>query len=524
MLKKITLSCFVFLFSLTCFAGTDPGDSLVYFSEINYDNDLEKEAFHKYFINREDNYFDLFNIAGSGIDSNSLSKSKNDYNKMVAAIKEGRYNKTVKESKKVQAIYKEVHNRFLKKYELKNHFNEIFTNGNFNCVSGSALFALVFSELNIPYDIIEAPSHVYLVSFPGSFQVLVETTDPVKGYYSFDQNFKASYVSYLRENKLISPEEYNAENINSIFDKYYFSETRIGLRELVGIQYSNDALYHFDKKDYEKAHRQLEKSYLFYPSPRTAYLMVLTSAYILEESDYSNADHIYYSVKLSRFGKYGISSKDISNEFLRITQEVLINKSDASGYDALYKVLSTGIKNDTVMNEVDFIYNYERGRILFNQGQINQGIKYVEKAYEIKPGNADAQSLFIAAISQKLKYSTDMEEVIRQLENYLQKHNALDKNNLFCAMLCHGYLLSSSQNYSNNNLTGGDKYRVIFEEFFESKKEIILDGNIIGNTYSLASSAYFRKGNYSKTKYLLKKGLEYAPDNFELKRRMEMVK
>ncbi len=111
---------------------------------------------------------------------------------------------TKSEVKKVKYVYDYVHKQFLKVYKLQNSFADIFSKGEYNCVSASALYAIIFTKLDIPFNIIEAPHHVYLVAYPQTFKILIETTSPEKGYYQFNDNFINQYVKILYNSKLIS--------------------------------------------------------------------------------------------------------------------------------------------------------------------------------------------------------------------------------------------------------------------------------------------------------------------------------
>lgn len=60
----------------------------------------------------------------------------------------------------------------------------------------------MFDELGIPYSIKETPTHVYLIADPNGEQILIETTDPVKGFAEFSNGFKQNFISTLLAQKL----------------------------------------------------------------------------------------------------------------------------------------------------------------------------------------------------------------------------------------------------------------------------------------------------------------------------------
>jgi hypothetical protein len=79
---------------------------------------------------------------------------------------------------KMKLLFKEVHGYFFVKYDEEAFFSQIFDNGNYNCVTASMLYSIIFDHNKIPFEIKETPTHVYLVAFPGSENIMVETTNP----------------------------------------------------------------------------------------------------------------------------------------------------------------------------------------------------------------------------------------------------------------------------------------------------------------------------------------------------------
>src|SRR5690606_23893159 len=104
--------------------------------------------------------------------------------------------------------------------------------------------------------------------------IMVETTTPLGGYYEMSTSFKQTYVKTLKDQKLISIQEFNNFDTNTLFDRYYFGQQEeISILQLIGLQYLNDGLYKMDEGQYENAHQQFEKAYLFHPSERIGYLL-----------------------------------------------------------------------------------------------------------------------------------------------------------------------------------------------------------------------------------------------------------
>lgn len=138
-------------------------------------------------------------------------------------------------AKKLKTVYKAVHSSFLTKYNEDIYFNDIFSSGEYNCVTASALYAFILTKLDIPYVIKETPNHVYLIADPNSTGFLIETTLPGEKIVQMDEKFKNNYVEYLHNNKIISNEDFQNKSTDQLFYEFYSKDKTISLKELAGI-------------------------------------------------------------------------------------------------------------------------------------------------------------------------------------------------------------------------------------------------------------------------------------------------
>ena len=206
-MRKIIACCFLIIPLLG-----NSQDTLVYFRELTFSSNEEKSAFKHFFNNREKDYFLLFSQAGKTPSSSSKEKfytylSKMGYEKMADK----------KPDKRVKYIYEGVHKAFLSKYEANTLFSDIFVNGDYNCVSATALYCMAIDHFKIPYVIKQKPNHVYPVAYPETQQVIVETTNPMVGSFAFNDQFKSSYNEKLKKQKIISNHETTPKTKNVLF-------------------------------------------------------------------------------------------------------------------------------------------------------------------------------------------------------------------------------------------------------------------------------------------------------------------
>lgn len=176
----------------------------------------------------------------------------------------------------LRQIFQKSHQRLFKKYEQHSSFNEMLTNGNFDCVSGSASLGMLLERYGFEYEIIETDYHVFILTEIEGKKIILESTLPVGGMITAPSEVE-KYLNSYRPNQSEIAKVFNQrlgatspiQLDNSIFRK-------VSLQELAGLQFYNDAIVHFNAQKYDQAITQLKKAYLLYPSERILGLMELS--------------------------------------------------------------------------------------------------------------------------------------------------------------------------------------------------------------------------------------------------------
>jgi hypothetical protein len=492
-------------------------------AELKYNSAFERQAFADYIAKKPD-YFALFLAVDESVTSAMYTNWKTGFDKTLAAL-ETEFASKKKNDKKARFLYEKVHSSFLTKYEEINVFSQVFKNGVYNCVSATALYSLVFERFSIPYAIQERPTHVYLVAYPNEDRVQIETTTPVGGYRIFDQAFKQQFVKKLTEYKLISSSEYQSQSVDDLFDQYFFNNEVVNIGQLAGIQYYNSALSYADKDEKEKALEQFEKYYFLYPSEKARFLIFSLTGEIFNSLTYENDKKAEYLVRICKFTREGITHDAIISEFYRITQFVFMQNGDRVKYEKIYKLLMNSVTSEDVRTQLTYIYNYENGRILYNQSRYNDAIPYFEKALAAKPNSVDMSNLFIGNLTLIRKNAKDKQAFIVQLQQYAEKYPGLKQDNNFFELQGSVMLEVFGTAYEKGNIQEGEKYRLMFEDLVVKNPDAATDAVSyeIGKAYSLACVYYFKRNQRAKAKTFVDKGLTYAPDSYELRARKEML-
>jgi tetratricopeptide (TPR) repeat protein len=498
-------------------------DSLVTFKEINFNSGYEKNAFKEYFENKNFQPLSLFLAANPAMNDDKAKAISNQINGIVGTIQSAGMEKK-KPDKKIKMVYEKVHNPLLKKYELENRFHEIFASGNYNCVTATALYAIVFEDLKIPYEIKEEPTHVYLLGYPNKENILVETTTPLFGYINFNPDFKAQYVSNLKKQKIIGSEEADSKTSDELFNKYYFKNEKISLKELVGIHYMNDALFLKDHAKWKEGFNQLEKAYLFYPSQRCRYLLMVFGSEIVSKEKLPPKEKSLFVGMLSRFNNEGITPEMIKGEFTNLTQELLFRDNNKVLYQECYQIIISKITDKELKNDITYIYNFENGRAYYNLGNYQKAKPFFEQALTLQPNNLDLGGIFIGVIAQSLRTMENEKGLLDSLNRYKQKYPSLTQFNNFNSLLVNATIMQYGDAYEKGRLEVAAKCKLSIDVLIKENPNLNINYGIVGNAYSSACSYYFKKGQKARAREVLMDGLKLSPDNYQLRTRLQMIR
>ena len=379
MIKYAVIFILLIINDLLLYAGSSEQDSLIRYKDISFSNEFEGQVLSEYFKTGIPGYFGLFMATSRDIDSTKADKYLSVYNNFLKNLCSGRF-LSYNPRRQIRILYRTVNNTFFNKYEYSTTFDKIFHNGNYNCVTASALYGIVLDHLNIPFFIMETPIHVYIVAYRNKKHIKIESTGPYSGYFVYNQSMKRTFIEFFKSSKLIDENEFSDSSVDELFDKYYFYGNKISLRELIGIQYMNNAAFNILEENFTESYKSLEKSYLFYPSENTKRLLYTYLLNIISRLNYDKLQDLNYFIKLTRYSSSNFIREKINSEFLKISEACLINKDNPDYYDEVYKYLSEEINNDEYIKDIAFIYNYEKGKYLFSNGNNTEGHKYFIKS------------------------------------------------------------------------------------------------------------------------------------------------
>jgi hypothetical protein len=165
------------------------------------------------------------------------------------------------------AFYK-IHNRYLKNYSRHTDMLDLLEGGKYDCITGTAFYALIFDALGVNYTIHELPFHVYMTvsTKTSGKQLLLESTDGMTGFVSNPEQMAARR------------DRYAADAVATDADHYAYSfeiDEEINLTKLAALNYYNEAVVYYNEQRLLEARQYLQKARELYPAQRMEALRTL---------------------------------------------------------------------------------------------------------------------------------------------------------------------------------------------------------------------------------------------------------
>jgi tetratricopeptide (TPR) repeat protein len=516
-LKRLILSLFFFSLGWGAFAQTP---ALVRFSDLKFNSEFEKDAF-TILENDTPDYLRLFLAVSPSSDEDLFRLVNQKILSVTDYLNDKKFEK-LKDEKKVVKIYEKVNGDILNRYEEKVLFPVIFSSGNFNCLTASAYYGFIFSNLGIDFEFKETSSHVHPVAFPKSLQIKVETTDPINGFQYFDTKLKVQFVNYLVDSKIISKEDAGSSSLDDIFNKYYFPESTIGLRELAGLQYLNDAFYSYGQEKYVYAFKQSQKAYYLYPSDRNSTVMLFLLSSCIEGVDYKNVEDVSFLAFASRFVGKELKKELFIEEFKSLTQKVLLDRSQTTLYEQMFAYLKSTIDTGEVLNAIEIEYYFQMGRVLMISFRIKEGLSYFEKALAIEPDNLELQTYTVQSLAFSFT-AVSNQEIVKSTEEFEIRFPQMRNNEGFIGLQMIGYLQLGEEKFDFEKPDEGEILLKKFENLYNLHPGISIQYEKVGDAYSAAAVYYFKRNNINTARSYLNRGLVISPENYQLMYRLRAL-
>jgi hypothetical protein len=427
----------------------------------------------------------------------------------------------------VDYLFENIHARFLKKYQYNIRFDRIFKDGVYNCVTASALYALVFEHYGIPYQLKELPTHVYIVVDPDGSPIVLEPTDPNGQYFAPADAFKKEFVNQLLEAKLVTTAELQNEGVAALFNQHYYKHPNgyLSIRQLVSLLYSNLGIALSEQKEVAKTVEAIEKAYWLYPCERHKNLMSIALHLQMQHMvDDVNLETIKIYIKAFPFFEKAKYKKAITMVFNALAQEMLFRKNQEAEYDQYYQLFISKVTDSATVASLRFEYHTQKAHAAFLKNDYTRAIQHEQICLQVYPDDLATQAnLRNHVVKLATNYSNDAQNILDTLDIYAQKYSFLAKNESYATITAAIVLSVAATLCEADNYQKSLPHFERFERLMAVKKSS-LSNDIIGIAYGEASSYCIRnQNNYTLGRDWLARGLRYDPKSRTLQRKLQVL-
>jgi hypothetical protein len=162
----------------------------------------------------------------------------------------------------VRYLFYKTHQKVLRHYRAQTTFDRSLSRGEYNCLTGTAVYGMLLSHFGIPYKIVETNYHIFILAETNKGQVLLEATDPMNGFADQPAAIEKRIATY-RQNDM-SQAAMGKKGYVFSFDLY----NEVTLDQLLGLLHYNLAVDDYNRGEIQQALTHLDKALDLYSSPR----------------------------------------------------------------------------------------------------------------------------------------------------------------------------------------------------------------------------------------------------------------
>jgi hypothetical protein len=508
LLKLIcVLSFFVFKNQSAVFAQSD---SL----GLDFYSDFEKNCFQNFQKTKRLDTIGFLMSLDAKTTPKAVEEVRNNLNLFVERMNTegGKKKKNLK--KFADFLFEQIHSTYLKKYEGNVAFDKIFKTGTYNCLTATALYALIFERLGIKYQIKEAPTHVYLIADPGNLAILIETTSPEGGYFIPNEKFKKQFVAELISSKLIAEKELISDGFENTFEKYFYENESIDLKQLVALHYNNAGVALSELESNKAAYDQFDKGYFLNPSKRLAFASkgaILSEISNWKDESYDKIENIRFLLNIIKVDSSEKMQSLLVNDFEKLTERNLINRNNEKYYNEIYKLFKTTIKDSALLRKIDETNFSVSGKAAYLKGN-TEGLKEnYAKAFKLNPENIQYGGVIVELFTKEIAKMYGKPEGFLMVDSSIvafeKEYPKLIKHPNFMKVKSLQLIYDSVNAFEKNNIEKGFNALNIAEAYIQD--------NDVENTVSFLTDPYIKivlhfieKKNYSEAKNWIEKGCE----------------
>lgn len=203
--------------------------------------------------------------AGIEADEANVGRSQQLYHEQLQHYR-GRQPKYRTDEQFLEYLFYRVHRKQLKKYQQYVSLADQFESGSYDCLTATTLYYLYLRDLGYAVDMVETEYHIYLKVKTGDGIVLFESTDPMSGFVTSEEEIRLREASY--GNGQAEPGVSGLSASTPASRNGFLLNDSVAEQELLGLHYFNQAVLAWNAGLPARAIVLIEKAYELYPSKR----------------------------------------------------------------------------------------------------------------------------------------------------------------------------------------------------------------------------------------------------------------
>jgi hypothetical protein len=198
-----------------------------------------------------------------------------DFSKFVERLdQKGEEKNTVKFCR---TLFNKTRQEFLRDYTQYASFGETLSKGKYNCLTGTALYAMLLERFNFEYTIIETNYHIFLVAYTREGRVLFEATDPLHGFVTDPDEIEKRIQQYKQN--IMQP---TAGGKKKYYEYNVSLYQQVSLHQMSALLHYNFSIEAYNQQNFQEAIHHLDKALDLYSSPRITEFSAILLLSVLE--------------------------------------------------------------------------------------------------------------------------------------------------------------------------------------------------------------------------------------------------
>ena len=345
------------IFLLFFFINLSANDT-VPFSSLVFQNTLERQSFNLK-LNNHDAYLQML----STVNSNVKIEDIKDIEVILQRIYKYLEQKKIRDKEPLKAallVHHTLHKKLFKTFKTYTYFDEVFSNGNYNCATATAVLALTFDYFDIEYSIQEQRKHVFIIVKNEVNDIMVESTDERNGVYIMDKKEMLQQWSNLN---LIQLSSTDLASYQSLFKVYTQQDLyRIDYKKLTANLYTNSAILMNRNERYEAAEHMMMKSLYLYNDREKKFRTAVNINHLMLKVDINKPETLLPILHLITHEQFSeVAKKELIGLFEYATKYLLLEQKDLKTHQALSLYISSHLdlnSNQKLLQRMDYINDY----------------------------------------------------------------------------------------------------------------------------------------------------------------------